>query len=1519
MINKIRQLNTITKLGISLTSLVLIILAGAFLMTNRNNDALAQSSTLTLQNIRVSSISSTLATITWDTNIPADSTVNYGTSGSYGLNASWSCGPIPPCRTNHNMSLAGLTAGTVYHYQVVSSDGSETVSSQDRTFTTPIGSSGDTDPPNIFNINGDISGVSATISFVTDEATNAFIEYDTNSSLATAITVAELAGSYNGSHTLFLSPLLVNTQYYYRITATDQAGNSYTTVIYPFTTPANPNDHTFTTGACIEGTVTVQLGQCAPSGRYCSGGSLVWDCTQCGYQCPANQTCRIGGACVQDPPVGGSAYECNDGTCYDPNSGAFKIPADAGCYASWPRCNANIVLKVQKDRICDRWLTCGTSTAVTNRDSGKRENLCVDLSACNELGENGGCKGFISKKQCSNDPLTLCNEDKDCPSGGSCINATYHCSESTGITCIDDSDCPGTQSCISGIANITYVTPDDIDRIKNLSGAVVAGLDWTQVPTAPVIHGYYPWSTMPQFGNKIDIPNSGFEERIRGYRCLDELDKTCDISNVANECSGSDSLNCKNVKAYDIGLWQEWSPTNLFLETGGRILNHWDDNNDPNSGNRVMIIVPTIEEFSGAAMRINSDVSSNYFLNLKIKSNISGTKAVVQFGPNDLPKPRECINAGALNGQQCIDDSDCGAGSCIKKAEIDLDSTWQYVTIGPVKGLDSAAFIKIVCFNDGAPCDPANQIIVDDINIRPTLEVQAGTINKRVPPSCRLYPRGNSEACAYVDDNGINYRGWYGYCLEEWPEGTGNCISWWPVDLIKGEHNLFGDDDSGGYAGRTPLYMCVEAGGAPKDVGIGCTGTCYVECEPNTSCNAYDPLNVCANSGQVVCVKASDRGFFTKTLNPTNVSRDYVYKYNIAYALINYAFCDSNGNCNQVFNNRTLNESNNFSEMRHGTSGNCTIAQLNEMELDDWNDPSTKARSCFAKGTPYPGCCDSINYVHGVQLRFDNNGRFVGINVGINHHSSGIGWTTVDSITIFMRDQCNTLVQVTQPGESATWTGRTADTSSWTVPDLNYDYLADLKPIGGTVNPSVGSIYNPSTWGASPVHVERNNALTVGVGQARAASPYACDENDCNKRRCLGGGNRNSARCQESDPDCVDTINSTVRGVCVGVGHCEFDNADCTSDAQCTGLCIGGAANNRGTQQVRAFNSFNGICNSDSTRVGMVCRLDTDCPPNFGFPQGVCTPDGPNVYFAQERLRQLFAQSYGVWHWDITQTPPQYVLSPGSDKSFKYFYYHGSTAERTAYMTEERWQPPQVECSGNCANTGAPCKINQFDCGAGDTCQITRSGVPGDWAADNCAVRPVITNFLLGPDNSKEITIPGGSGLAEFRVTVDVNAEQFPLRDMRIDFNDDDNITPDEKDLVRFPTAPKSSLSEPHIFEKEYTCTTSSPAYEDKVCEQRDMNALSNGGEYRPCNVDTDCVGLGVCQDVDACFFYPRIQAEDGWHWCDGGGWMNAKDAFANCTPEPTFFHAYASFTYNWWPKGRGAANDVVVVRVNRQ
>lgn len=92
-----------------------------------------------INNVSVSDVTSSSAVVSWTTDEPATSQVNYGLSSGYGQSTNLDNN----LTTSHSASLTGLSASTGYHFQVRSSDASSnTAYSSDNTFVTTASSGG---------------------------------------------------------------------------------------------------------------------------------------------------------------------------------------------------------------------------------------------------------------------------------------------------------------------------------------------------------------------------------------------------------------------------------------------------------------------------------------------------------------------------------------------------------------------------------------------------------------------------------------------------------------------------------------------------------------------------------------------------------------------------------------------------------------------------------------------------------------------------------------------------------------------------------------------------------------------------------------------------------------------------------------------------------------------------------------------------------------------------------------------------------------------------------------------------------------------------------------------------------------------------------------------------------------------------------------------------------------------------------------------------------------------------------
>lgn len=169
--------------------------------------------------------------VTWTTDVPSSSRVDYGASAGYGRSVS-SDAPT----TFHTLTITGLTRSSTYHYRVTSVSGDYTVQSLDDTFTTPI---------QMFDLNVSLSddNLTAYVSWSTDVATGARVEYWPEMGTHQTIIDESPIGT---DHQVVLS--LIDGKEYHFI-ATSQGSSPYTSISQSgkfFTLPA-PSD-TLTNG-----------------------------------------------------------------------------------------------------------------------------------------------------------------------------------------------------------------------------------------------------------------------------------------------------------------------------------------------------------------------------------------------------------------------------------------------------------------------------------------------------------------------------------------------------------------------------------------------------------------------------------------------------------------------------------------------------------------------------------------------------------------------------------------------------------------------------------------------------------------------------------------------------------------------------------------------------------------------------------------------------------------------------------------------------------------------------------------------------------------------------------------------------------------------------------------------------------------------------------------------------------------------------------------------------------------------
>jgi hypothetical protein len=182
-----------------------------------------------ISGVNASNITTTGVTLSWNTDEPSDTQVEYGTSVGYGSLSTQN----PALVTSHGVAFGGLTSAMQYHYRVRSKDaaGNQAVSG-DFTFTTQTAA--DTTPPMISGVSAsNVTSGTASISWSTNEASDTQVEFGTTSAYGSA---TALNTSMVSSHAASLSGLSAGTPCHYRVKSKDAAGNLSISGDFTFTT-----------------------------------------------------------------------------------------------------------------------------------------------------------------------------------------------------------------------------------------------------------------------------------------------------------------------------------------------------------------------------------------------------------------------------------------------------------------------------------------------------------------------------------------------------------------------------------------------------------------------------------------------------------------------------------------------------------------------------------------------------------------------------------------------------------------------------------------------------------------------------------------------------------------------------------------------------------------------------------------------------------------------------------------------------------------------------------------------------------------------------------------------------------------------------------------------------------------------------------------------------------------------------------------------------------------------------------
>ncbi|MDD5289953.1 MAG: hypothetical protein PHT40_01985 [Patescibacteria group bacterium] len=681
-------------------------------------------------------------------------------------------------------------------------------------------------------------------------------------------------------------------------------------------------------------------------------------------------------------------------------------------------------------------------------------------------------------------------------------------------------------------------------RFKNLSGFSKVGLDWGN---GQVIEGLQHYAAMTTLGRNVNLPNSDFGSgNTWPWQGNDvgELNVVQDIFNNGN----SQVIN--NV--LQISVNQDKYDERVAAASNGAV-------------------------YAGAKVPLGNITSGdNYILSFSARTkDESGKQILLQVKngnvfSNFLGDSTKRLTVGGSPEQFVI------------KAGRKLTGGYTELIFNQ---LNSDSYSRD---------DFLKEFYIDSVSLQPVLQVQNKTVgastDKYIARTCRLYPSASALGCETVDGSGKLYRGWKGFCVEPDPINPSLCLNWWPVDIIKGETDIFAAEAKAGYKDRKPLYYCLESAGKYPYVRTLKLGTGYKNGDKSGE-RVNGPLYT-----------------LTQVTNPVNGTKTTIAKgwtgqsgifvfpgvvqYNLTEADIQQIVltpqcaedaedCFSKSEKHPPI---VLNRKNNWLGYLL-TSGEAP-------KLETWSDYQT----AFV--------CENLpDDFFGVGAFFEN-GKLTSFQAGLCNLGGDPGLVAYKT-TIYLREKCNILVQVVDPfGKNYTWASRILNKGWTTGNDLGYQYGQDYTPYGAAVPPAENTNY-PDLW-KNPLYVMPPDAsFGVAPYQVRAGSPYAIKTSD---KQCTNPSKLGELCSVSADCNTFNSANQTEKGIC---------EAKVNSGAE----CIMGS----------------------SESLGKACTTNYDCGYGTDGQSGLCmgitltdsqaSKIGGGYGGGADRLSQLFAKSLAAWVW----------------------------------------------------------------------------------------------------------------------------------------------------------------------------------------------------------------------------------------------------------------------------------------------
>lgn len=872
--------------------------------------------------------------------------------------------------------------------------------------------------------------------------------------------------------------------------------------------------------------------------------------------------------------------------------------------------DVNMVIKVNRDRVCDEWLYCNASVEQLNSkmDPPRYEDVCFGVGVCGEVDEQGRCIEVIDEEASA----TVYNHPGQVNmienlSGYSRVGLDWgrRCLN-TGNVCDDDSDC-GTGA---------------FARCPE-AGEMVAG-------------GSLPFSKMKEVGMSVTIPNSGFEDMT-------------------------------------VRPWEELGEVNINISREG--------------SNSVLEISPK-ERGQGAYIEsLASNIRDQvYVLTLRAKS--AGRSDDAQ---QIVPRISYCTDYDNTKCEpQTINFSYYDKEDGLVKNYIPLKPYWdEYILtldMGAVDDLDPKSDLRLQVVQTPSSGGEMATFYIDNLAMKSVLKTSEES-GDYVARSCRMYPTANAPSCDYYDRQlRKNYYGWKGYCVEPdpaYPEAslTGHsvCLQWWPVDIIQGESNVFGEEEPEQYTGRKPLYYCLEAGGNyARSLSYTDLNSMFDTVVGDRYTIKIDNFNIKSNDSESFA--ETDMYFNSDTLlYPEQGPLFRLRREDIVGVEINAGkFFDVKANF--LGDNRSYEEVDSLMPYQgyhwlDTANSKDWVFYATEYEYDDW-EPSSATPTVSGNNA-----CSENDTGNAMVVRFyfsKEGNELNDVKFFYCDDEKDTNDLNID-IDFILREPCYKIAKVvTQDGDTVPWTARLNsdgfENDNW----IGYAKNQDATPFGAIINPFPE--WSPEDWqtNGQPLYVSppKDEETYYNNGMGRAGSPYGTRYGEPvlpnisgNSEEALGiclSDNRANDYCMtnvycDNDSDCGDYIYSGLvckRNRCsrdLGSGDKCENNESCLLDAS----------------EIKRTVAFGPPICVTGSNIGSDCgygcgydlntQKEGECAgfqkPENGYEWNIPFKDDDDStsgsswehfnYFVSSRtgkdaLSQLFAKSYGVWEWKYDDKVDRY-------------------------------------------------------------------------------------------------------------------------------------------------------------------------------------------------------------------------------------------------------------------------------------